>query len=395
MKHKVLQGIDRTDKMDQALKGRRLGVVSSGGVVNRQLQHSVDVLVERYQVDALLNTVMGIRGEYRYGEDIPVYPDDVTGMPVVSIFNPDYLAPTPEMLAPLDAIVFDAREAGVRFFEYLHCCAAILKACAAQKKAMVVLDRVTPLGGLQVEGTVCPPGMHTIVGDYELATRTALTIGEFARYVNGAYGIGCDLTVIPLEGWRRDLYFDDTDLPWLLPSPSLPGTDANLLYAGLCLLEGIGNLSEGRGTSKPFELVGAPWLNADALRERMQKEGLPGVDFARVYFKPSGSKFAGEVCNGLQIIVREKRSVESFRLAVTLLDHIRDLHPDMLTFTDNSVGHVVLRQPTEPVFTHYIDQLLATDAYRKGEVTGPQLIDRYAEARQRYITRKAPYELYA
>lgn len=394
MKRRVLQGIDRTENMDRVLKGQRLGVVSSGGCTDRALRHSVDVLAERYRVTALFNTVMGIRGEYLYGEDVPVYTDKATGLPVRSIFCRDYLAPTPEMLSALDVLVFDAREAGVRFFEYLHCCAAILKACAAARKPVVVLDRVAPLGGITVEGTVCPAGMHTIVGDYELATRTAMTIGEFARYANAEYGIGCDLTVIPLEGWQRSLFFDDTDLPWLLPSPSLPHATANLLYAGLCILEGVATLSEGRGTTKPFELVGAPWLNADELQRRMRREDLPGADFARVYFKPTASKHAGVVCNGLQIIVRDRQSYESFRTAVTLLDTIREMHPGEIVFTDCSVGHDVLRQPSEPPFTRYIDQLLATADYADGTVSGPQLIDRYADARRAYGERKAKYELY-
>lgn len=394
MKQKVLQGIDRVDALDRTLRGRRLGVVSSGGCVNRELRHTVDVLAGRYQVTALFNTVMGIRGEYLYGEDVPVYPDKATGLPVQSVFCRDYLAPTPEMLAQIDVLVFDQREAGVRFFEYLHCCAAIMKACAAARTPMVVLDRAAPLGGLVVEGTVCPPGMHTIVGDYALPTRTAMTMGEFARYVNGEYGIGCDLTVIPMEGWRRGLFHDDTDLPWLLPSPSLPHTAANLLYAGLGILEGVATLSEGRGTSKPFELVGAPWLNAEELARRMQKEDLPGVDFARVYFKPTASKHKGEVCSGVQLIVRDKQSYEAFRTAVTLLDTVRAMHPGEIAFTDCAVGHDVLRQPTEPVFARYIDQLLATADYADGLVTGPQLIARYAEERRHYAARKKKYELY-
>lgn len=394
MLQKVLSGIDQVEAMDRVLKGHRLGVISSGGVMNRDNCHSVDVLCERYNVVALFNTVMGIRGEYILGENVPSYVDAPTGLRVDSIFNQDFLAPTEEMLQNIDVLVLDAREAGVRFFEYLHCAAAIMKACAAFKKPFVVLDRIAPLGGNTIEGTVCPAGMHTIVGDYGLATRTALTMGEFLRYVNGAYDVGCDLTVIPLAGWKRDLYFDDTDLAWHLPSPSLPHVTANLLYAGLCILEGIKTLSEGRGTTKPFELVGAPWLDADTLVKRMRRLDLPGAQFARVYFKPAGSKYRGEVCNGVQIIVRDKRAFESFRTAVMLVDEIRAMHPGEIVFADNSVGHKVLRQPTEPQFTRYIDQLLATSDYADGLVTGEQLIDKHAQARAEYRQRIAPYLLY-
>lgn len=394
MKQTVLQGIDRLDAMDRVLRGKRLGVVSSGGAINRALCHTVDVLFERYQVTALFNTVMGIRGEHIYGENVPEYMDKATGLAVRSIFNRERLAPSEEMLAGIDVLVFDTREAGVRFFEYLHCCAAILKACAQYHVPMVVLDRVAPLGGLTVEGTVCPEGMHTIVGDYALATRTALTMGEFIRYVNGAYGIGCDLTVIELEGWRRSLYHDDTDLPWMLPSPSLPHPTANLLYAGLCILEGVQSISEGRGTSKPFELVGAPWMDGSALAGRLQALDLPGVAFAPAFFKPTASKFAREVCSGVQVIIRDKHSFESFRTALSLLDTVREMYPDKVVFTDNSVGHDVLREETAPVFTRYIDQLLATSDYADGKMNAGQLIDHYAPALLRYAERTKAYHLY-
>ena len=256
----VWNGIDQPEQMDRELKGQRLGVVSGGGAVDKNLCPAVDVLCRRYQVTALFNTIYGIRGEFMYGERVPSYVDRVTGMEVESIFNRERIAPTPEMLSRVDTVVFDIREAGTRFFEYLHCCAAIMKACAAAGKRMVVLDRVAPIGGVAVEGTVCPPTMHTIVGDYGLASRTAMTMGEFARYVNGEYGVGCDLTVIPVQGWRREMYFDQTDLPWLLPSPSLNGTTANLLYAGMCIFEGVRTVSEGRGTSKPNPPAECSWL---------------------------------------------------------------------------------------------------------------------------------------
>lgn len=316
----VLSGIDRVDLMDAALRGKRLAVVTGGGAVDRELTPVVDVLCARYRVVKLFNTIYGVRGEFRYGERVPVYNDEKTGLTAESIFCRARIAPTPEMLQGIDAVVFDIREAGTRFFEYLHCLAALMKACAASQTEVVVLDRIAPLGGEIIEGTVCPPEMHTIVGDYELPSRTALTMGEFARYVNGEFGIGCPLTVVPVSGWKRNLYYDETDVPWLLPSPSLNSVEANLLYAGNCVFEGVSSVSEGRGTSKPFELIGAPWLDADTLLERMKALDLPGVRFARVCFKPAASKHAGEVCSGLQIIVRDRREFRSFLTGLTLLE---------------------------------------------------------------------------
>ena len=390
----VWNGIDQPEQMDRELKGQRLGVVSGGGAVDKNLCPAVDVLCRRYQVTALFNTIYGIRGEFMYGERVPSYVDKVTGMEVESIFNRERIAPTPEMLSRVDTVVFDIREAGTRFFEYLHCCAAIMKACAAAGKRMVVLDRVAPIGGVAVEGTVCPPTMHTIVGDYELASRTAMTMGEFARYVNGEYGVGCDLTVIPVQGWRREMYFDQTDLPWLLPSPSLNGTTANLLYAGMCIFEGVRTVSEGRGTSKPFELIGAPWMDGRELAARMTARGLPGVAFAPVYFKPASSKHAGQVCQGVQVLVRDRQAYASFRTAILLLDTIREMYPEQIVWEDNSAGHDVLQPPSQPLFARYLDKLLADADYTSGVVDGEGLIAKHAAARENYTRRKAKYHLY-
>lgn len=391
----VLSGIDRLDLLDRALKGKRLAVVTGGGAVDRNLVSTLDVLTSRYQVVKLFNTIYGVRGDFRYGEDIPFYVDEKTGLDVHSIFNMERTAPTEAMLQDVDALVFDIRGAGTRFFEYIHCLGSIMKACARCRKPVVVLDRIAPLGGEIVEGTVCPPDMHTIVGDYELPSRFALTMGEFARYINGEFSIGCDLTVIPVEGWTRNLYYDETDVPWLLPSPSLNGVTANLLYAGFCIFEGVSTISEGRGTSKPFELVGAPWLNASALMDGLKQRHLEGVRFAQTYFKPLASKHNGQVCSGVQILVEDRKSFRPFLTALTMLEIIRDLHPQEIRYRDCSAGHCVKEEESSPVFTRYIDKLLATDAFSEGRMTAQELVNHYAPQRARYVERKTKYHLYA
>lgn len=395
MTAKVLSGIDRLDLMDQVLKGRRLSVVTGGGAVDRNLNQALDVLTGRYQVVRLFNTIYGVRGDFRYGEDIPHYVDEKTGLDVYSIFNIERTAPTEEMMRDVDVLVFDIRGAGTRFFEYIHCLGSIMKACAAYGKPVVVLDRIAPLGGEIVEGTVCPPDMHTIVGDYELPSRFALTMGEFAQYINGEYGIGCDLTVIPVDGWTRNLYYDETDVPWLLPSPSLNGVTANLLYAGFCVFEGVSTISEGRGTSKPFELIGAPWLNTAALIDGLKTRGLEGVRFAPTYFRPVASKHSGQVCSGVQIIVDDRQTFRPFLTALTMLEIIRDLHPKEIQYRDCSAGHCVKEEVSSPVFTRYIDKLLATDAFSEGRMTAQEIVEHYAPARERFMQRKKKYHLYA
>lgn len=394
MKRKVYNGIDRPEAMDRLLLGARLGVVTAGNAVDRDMRPAVDALCERYRVTALFNTILGIRGEYTLGERVPEYTDGPTGLPVYSIFSRGCVAPTEAMTRDVDVLVFDIKEAGVRYYEYLACAANVMKACAALGKPLVVLDRAAPIGGLQVEGTVCPPAMHTIVGDYALATRTALTLGEFCQYVNGEYAVGCDLHVVTAEGWSRDLYYDDTDLPWVLPSPSLPTVDANILYVGMCLFEGISTVSEGRGTTLPFSLIGAPWMDAREVVARLRGRGLDGARFGETYFKPSYGVHAGTLCRAVQVSIADRQSFDSFHTALALLDTLQALHGEHIAYRDCSAGHDVLEGESEPVFTRYIDKLLATTDYTDGVLDGDALVAKYAPDRAAYRERKAKYHLY-
>ncbi len=394
MKQFVRQGLDNVAAMDRHLQGLRLGVVAGGASIDSNLQLAVDLLHERYTVIRLFNTIFGIRGEFIYGEHTPHYVDDRTGLPVYSIFSAERNAPSLEMLVDLDAIVFDLREVGVRYYEYLYCLAQVMKSCAAAQLPLFVLDRANPLGGLVCEGTVCGPDMHTFVGDYGLAQRTGLTIGEFAQYVNQEYGLGCPLTIIPCLGWRRSWLLDDTDVPWVLPSPSLPRLESILLYAGMCLLEGIQTLSEGRGTTMPFELLGAPWLPADALVRRMNNRSLEGVRFGRVHYVPRSSKYAGEVCHGVQIHVLDKQRISPVRVAMTLIEEIRELCPDQLQWAPSTVGHDVKPPGSSREFTAYFDMLLGTERFRTEGLTADQLLAYYGEDLERYKKTSQRYYLY-
>lgn len=393
MKTKIYSGLDRLDVLDKLLAGRRVGLVVGGSAVDRNHEPAVDILCRRYHVTALFNTIFGIRGEFVYGERVERYVDGPTGLPVVSIFNRERTAPTPEMLEQVDVVVFDIKEAGVRYYEYLYCLANLMKVCAACGKAVVVLDRVDPIGGEQVEGTVCPPDMHTMVGDYQLAIRTGMTIGEFACYVRGEYLPEADLTVVPLLGWKRSLYMDETDAPWVLPSPSLPHPTANLLYTGMCIFEGVATINEGRGTTKPFELIGAPWMDSDEVVRRIRKRGLPGVSFGSVYYKPNASKHKDQVCRGVQVHVEDRKQFLPFRTALYLLDEIRTLHREEIRWRDCSAGHDVPGD-TGMIFTRYADKLIGDTRYTTGELNGEQLLDAHAVALEAYLARKKKYEMY-
>ena len=190
------------------------------------------------------------------------------------------------------------------------------------------------------------------------------------------------------------MYYDETDVPWLLPSPSLNGVTANLLYAGFCIFEGVSTISEGRGTSKPFELIGAPWLNTIALIDGLKSRGMEGVRFAPTYFRPTSSKHSGQVCSGVQILVDDRQRFRPFLTALTMLEIIRDLHPGEIRYRDCSAGHCVKEEASSPVFERYIDKLLATDAFSEGRMTAQQLVDHYAPEREKFMRRKEKYHLY-
>lgn len=394
-KYRVFNGIDRPEQMDKLLAGGlRIGLATSGGAaIDRRMCTAVDVLHRRYGLKALFNLIYGIRGEFIYGERVPEYIDRPTGLPVFSIFNRERLAPGQEMLAQIDVLVLDIREAGTRYFEYLASAGAIMKACAAGKRPLVVLDRINPINGIAVEGTVCPPDMHTIVGDYGLATRTGLTVGEFCRYINRQFKIGCDLHIVPVSGWSRELYYDDTDLPYVLPSPSLPSVLANLLYPGMCLFEGVTSISEGRGTTKPFELIGAPWMEHRTLAERLNKRGLGGVLFGATFFKPASSKFAGEVCRGIQIHVTNREEFASLRTALVMLEEIMRLQGEKVLWADCGAGHDIPDASALP-FERYIDKLLADSRFTRGQLSAEALLSAHAPALEQYRKTKEKYHLY-
>ncbi|MEG1427004.1 MAG: DUF1343 domain-containing protein [Oscillospiraceae bacterium] len=390
----VKNGIDRLREMDRALKGKRIGLVTNGSAINKNLELAVDILYQRYHVEKLFNTIYGIRSEYIYGERILTYTDTKTGLTVHSIFNHDHNAPTAQMFEGLDVLVFDIKEAGTRYYEYLYCLGNIMKACAAEKMPLVILDRIAPINGVDVEGTLCGPDMHTMVGDYGLPNRTGLTIGEFAGYINSEYHIHCSLTVIEAEGWKRKSYMDETDLLWVLPSPSLPHVNANLLYAGMCLFEGISSVNEGRGTSKPFEIIGAPWLCAQALAENMNCLGLEGVKFGKIHYIPNSSKHKNEICNGIQIHICDRKTIQPVRMALHLIEEIRKLHPEQLEWALPTAGHDVKSPESPQTFDYYFDKLLGTDAFRKEQYTADGLLDFYKPQLINYKKVKQKYHLY-
>jgi len=326
----VRTGLDRLVRGDAGgtLRGAATGLVLHPASVTADLALAVDALVGAgFRLRALFGPQHGARGEKQDNMiESGHYVDAHTGLPVHSLYS-EVRKPTPEMLAGLEAVLFDLQDVGVRVYTFVWTMALTMEACAEAGVRFVVLDRPNPVGGVGVEGPVLRPGFESFVGLHPIPLRHGLTAGELARWLNEERGIGCDLEVVPIEGWRRDMAWGDTGLPWVLPSPNLPTPDSCAVYPGMVLVEGT-NLSEGRGTTRPFELVGAPWLDGRVWAERLEDAGLAGARFRPCSFEPTFQKHAGVMCNGVQIHVTDRTAFEPVRTAVELFRAARALAPD-------------------------------------------------------------------
>lgn len=288
------------DDFDFYVGKKRIGLVTNPSAVDSNLCSTLDRLAPTGQLTALFGLEHGVRGNIQAGEQIQTAIDKPTGLPVFSLYGQNR-RPTAEMLRDIDCLVFDLQDVGCRFYTYLYSLLYLLEAAAEHQLPIFVLDRPNPLGGSIVHGNLLEEDYISFVG-YPLPIRYGLTIGEVAQYFNETRKIGADLTVVKMEGWRRDYTWKETNLSWIPPSPNIPTPDTALVYPGTCLFEGT-NLSEGRGTTRPFELLGAPWIDAPALSAKLNDLNLAGVRFRPAYFTPMFSKFKDELCAGVQIHV--------------------------------------------------------------------------------------------
>ena len=377
----VLSGVDRLHMVDGRLKGRRVGLMTNPTGVDHQLNSTIDLIHSRYRLTALFAVEHGIRGDAQAGAKVENTVDAATGVTVYSAYGKNNHF-NQEMLDAFDVLVFDIQDVGARFYTYLYSLAYAMEACARGGKEMVVLDRVNPLGGLKRTGTILDTRFASFVGDYELPTQYGLTIGEYARYVRDYLKLDVSLTVVPLQGWRREMYLDDTDLPWVAPSPNCPDLAAALCYTGTCIFEGT-NCSEGRGTTLPFQVVGAPYMDGAALANRMNALELPGLRFRSTAFCPTFSKYQGELCHGVQMHIVDRERCDVFAGGLLLMDAIRKMYPEQFAF---------IRWSDEAPYA--VDKLLGTDVYRTGAVTAEALIAQSREPVRRFGERVEKYLLY-
>ncbi len=309
------------------LRHARLGLIVHPASVTSGFVFAADAVCQAgFDLRALFGPQHGARSEKQDNMiESDHYTDPVTGLPVHSLYG-EVRKPTPEMLEGLDALLFDLQDVGVRVYTFIWTMALAMEACAEAGIPFVVLDRPNPVGGVTREGPVLRAGYESFVGLHPVPLRHGLTCGEMARWLNDARGIGCDLEVIPCDGWERAMSWNDTGLPWVMPSPNLPTPDSCAVYPGMVLLEGT-NLSEGRGTTRPFELFGAPWLESAALAARLADAHLPGVVLRPCNFEPTFQKHAGALCGGAQLHVTVSHAFQPVRTAVEILRAARALAP--------------------------------------------------------------------
>jgi uncharacterized protein YbbC (DUF1343 family) len=311
------------------LKGQRVGVVCNPASVDRNLSHIVDRLASypEARLAAIFGPQHGFRSDVQDNMIETAHTEDnIRRVPVYSLYS-ETREPTAAMLRDVDVLVIDLQDVGVRIYTYIYTMANCLKAARRHGVKVIVCDRPNPIGGVQVEGPVLVKGHESFVGMYPIPMRHGMTIAELARMFNEHFGVGADLEVVAMEGWRRSMYFDETDRTWILSSPNIPTFDTTLVYPGAVLFEGT-NVSEGRGTTRPFELLGAPWVIAERFAEAMNRRGLPGVFFRPVVFEPTFHKHARQACGGCQVHVLDRPSFRAVETGVALIEAFRAANPD-------------------------------------------------------------------
>ena len=332
------------DRGFEGLVGRKVGLVTNPSGVDRNLNSTVDILFNAPGVElvALYGPEHGVRGDVYAGDKINNSIDPTTGLPVYSIYG-STRKPTPEMLEGIEVMVYDIQDVGVRSYTFISSLGLVMEACAEKGLEVIVLDRPNPLGGNKIEGCYVEPGFYSFVSQYKIPYVYGLTVGELAEMINeekmnrGQKGdqkpAHCRLTVIPMEGWTRDMVYEDTGLPWVLPSPNIPFKDSPMYYAssGVCG-ELYGFLNIGIGYTLPFQVFGAVWMEPDKLKAKLETYDMPGVDFRTIWYKPFSGSLKGQLVKGLQFFFTDYEKARLTEVQFMVMQAINELYPDKRAF---------------------------------------------------------------
>jgi uncharacterized protein YbbC (DUF1343 family) len=348
------------------LKDSRIGLLVHPASVNRRLEHAVNLFLKsrKFELKALFGPQHGIYGETQDNMiEWEGFRDPQTGLIVYSLYS-HTRKPEPYMLKDIDVIVIDLQDVGSRYYTFIWTMELCMQACMEINKTVVVLDRPNPIGGHLTEGPVLDMAYASFVGQRPLPIRHGMTIGEIALYFKNEFYPSVDLHVITMNGWRRRMWFDETGLPWVMPSPNMPTLDTPTVYPGMCLLEGT-NLSEGRGTTRPFEIFGAPFIEHEKLVKKLKEFKLPGVIFRPMYFQPTFQKYACKLCGGAQIHIINREKFKPFKTGVAILKAVHDLYPEDFLWRQPPYEYETEKMP--------IDILAGTDRLRRDIEKGERL----------------------
>lgn len=336
-KNKVTPGVEvLLDDQKELLKGKKVGLITNPTGIDSKVNSIVDLLYEDPDIEltALFGPEHGVRGDAQAGSYVESYIDEKTGLPVYSLYGKTN-KPTPEMLKNVEVLLFDIQDVGTRHYTYIYTMAYAMEAAKENNIPIVVLDRPNPQGGLSVDGPVLEPDSSSFIGLYPIPTKHGMTVGELATFFNKEFKIGADLKVVKMKGWKRSMNYDETGLPFVLPSPNMPTVSTTFIYPATGLIEGT-NLSEGRGTTKPFEIIGAPYINSTNLAAKLNSLRLPGVKFRAASFTPTSSKHVGKLSHGVEIYVTDRDKLEAVSTGLHIIKTIHDMYPNDFQFLSNN-----------------------------------------------------------
>ncbi|NNE66341.1 MAG: DUF1343 domain-containing protein [Pyrinomonadaceae bacterium] len=351
MTSRIKLGVEKLlDEEVSILRGLRVGLICNQASVNHEFKHVADLFSENDSVDltTLFGPQHGIRGDVQDNMiETSHSTDEKTGLRIYSLYS-ETREPTEEMLAEVDALVFDLQDIGGRVYTFIYTMANAMIACAKYKKKMIVCDRPNPINGTDVEGGLLEPGHESFVGMYPIPMRHGMTVGELAKLFNKKFGIGCDLEVVTVDGWKREWYLDETDSPWVIPSPNMPTIYAAVVFPGTVYFEGTG-VSEGRGTTRPFEFVGAPYMNADDYAETLASFDLGGVVFRPTNFLPTFQKHQNLSCSGVFLHVTDRKVFKPVITGLAMVKAAFDMYPGDFAWKSPPYEYVYDRNPFDVI----------------------------------------------
>lgn len=372
------------EKEFQKFTGKRVGLITNMTGVNKRLITSIDLFHEHPGINlvALYGPEHGIRGDAKEGQRVESSIDPSTKLPVYSLYG-ETRRPNKEMLDAVDVIVFDLQDIGARYYTYIYTMAYVMEACAEHGKHFVVLDRPNPISGERMEGNLVEEDVRSFVGLLPIPNRHGMTVAELALLYKNEFGYKCELTVVPMQGWKRHMYFDDTNLFWVPPSPNATNIDMNILYPGTCLIEGT-NLSEGRGTTKPFEWIGAPFIDGQKLAKAFNNKNVSGILARPTSFIPTYQKHKDKTCGGIQLHVVDRNELNSLKTGILLLETIVEMYPNDFDFRENENGK------------YFIDLLAGTKKLKEYILNGTSMefIGSYQDQLEDFKQLKELYHLY-